>query len=362
MKKKISWITADYFIDVDIPIVPYLLEEFDIDWYILRGYKSKIEIPDCTLCNAKIIQNSYRGKDPRIVFNYKKVFDEIKSNPVDLIYVNYVGYPYFYPLLITMLGTDKVVHAAHNIIPYDGWPDKKGLKVYLNYVFNRLTKFHIFSEFLMNYFNEKYSGKNTFYTPLSLKDYGHSDSVIPSAYNEKVCLLFFGNVKANKRLDLLIKAFKQLPIELKTKAHLTIAGSCENKEEYIALIDNDTDITYKFDRIPDKEVANLFYSHHYLLLPYDNVAQSGPHMIAYNYFLPAIATDIDGFKEHLIDNETGYLFPAGDLEGLKKVLTKVIMLEYTKYWKMKNSLQKFVNEKYSKNVILNKYISFFNIL
>ena len=33
--KKICWITATYFLDVDLPVVPPLMRWFDIDWTII---------------------------------------------------------------------------------------------------------------------------------------------------------------------------------------------------------------------------------------------------------------------------------------------------------------------------------------
>lgn len=39
-KKKISWVTPDYFLDVDIPIVPNLLDEYDIIWIILFPWRN----------------------------------------------------------------------------------------------------------------------------------------------------------------------------------------------------------------------------------------------------------------------------------------------------------------------------------
>ena len=58
------------------------------------------------------------------------------------------------------------------------------------------------------------------------------------------------------------------------------------------------------------------------MLPYQDVAQSGPHMIAYNYNLPVIASDIDGFAERVEDGVNGFLFRVNDKESLKAAITK----------------------------------------
>lgn len=72
------------------------------------------------------------------------------------------------------------------------------------------------------------------------------------------------------------------------------------------MIGNTSNITAEFRRIDDEEIPELFTKSDYLVLPYEDVAQSGPHMIAYNYNLPVIASDIDGFKERVVDGENGF--------------------------------------------------------
>ena len=41
MKKKICWSTATYFLDVDLPIVPKLMNHFSIEWKIITSDKLK---------------------------------------------------------------------------------------------------------------------------------------------------------------------------------------------------------------------------------------------------------------------------------------------------------------------------------
>ena len=73
-------------------------------------------------------------------------------------------------------------------------------------------------------------------------------------------------------------------------------------------IDGDSSISVYFKRIDDCEVAEFFAKHDFLMLPYQDVAQSGPHMIAYYYNLPVIASDIEGFNERVVDVVFGFLF------------------------------------------------------
>ena len=96
------------------------------------------------------------------------------------------------------------------------------------------------------------------------------------------------------------------------------------------------------------------------MLPYEDVAQSGPHMIAYNYNLPVIASNIEGFTERIINNENGFTFNRNDLDSLINTIIKVSTLDKSAYEKIKRNLQEYVNSNYKLDVIANSYIQYFS--
>lgn len=359
---RINWITGDYFIDVDVLIVPYLQRQlgFDINWIVLKGANRNIQIPSGLDC--KIYKLKHRTKDPRIIMDFYKIIKKEYLENSDIIYSNYLDVPFYFPLLIYLCGNVPIVHAAHNIIPYDGWPNKRLMTWYVNYIFRKNAYFHIFSKHLEAYFRVKYPAKKILSCPMTVKSYGEVCTNNYVLDKGKCNLLFFGNVKENKRLDFLIDVIKSLPTELREKVHLTIAGKCDNSSYYIQLIDDYPSISYFFKRIDDEEIPELFTKHQYLLLPYENVAQSGPHMIAYCYNLPVIASDINGFVEHIINDKTGFLFKVNDPCSLRLVLSKAINLSVTEYQNMKDNLSAYVKATYSLDAVAQKYVEFFNTI
>lgn len=96
------------------------------------------------------------------------------------------------------------------------------------------------------------------------------------------------------------------------------------------------------------------------MLPYQDVAQSGPHMIAYNYNLPVIASDIEGFAERVEDSENGFLFRVNDKESLKDAITKAAMMSTSDYQRMKDNLKTYVAENNSLEAVSKKYIEYFD--
>ncbi|MBE6333912.1 MAG: glycosyltransferase family 4 protein [Bacteroidales bacterium] len=362
MKKRIAWITADYFIDVDCLLVPYLqqnyADKYQIDWYVIKTANNNIPIPSTP---NRIFTMKYRGKDPRIILEYMKIFKTLHLEKADIIYSDFVGVPYYY-FVLSQYNKNKVplIHAAHNVITYEVWP--KALIWYVDKIFRKNQHFQFFSKFTMEYFKEHYKGKSYFYCPMTLKSYGNVQTNNYHIDDSKLNLLFFGNVVGNKRLDLLISAIKHLPNQYRDMVHLNICGKCNNPSPYLKSIQDMPNITAYFKRIDDHEVAELFTKHDFLMLPYQDVAQSGPHMIAYQYNLPVIASDIDGFTERVIDGENGFLFKVNDREDLTRVIEEVVNMKPQEYKCLKENLKKYSIENFSLEKISKKYIDYFELI
>ena len=362
--RNILWITGDYFIDVDFLLVPYLQgnfkEEFDITWVVIKSRHNNIPISKDLDC--KVITLKHRNMDPRVMWEYSCIFKQFK-NTVDMVYSDYVGVPFYYPILLNIIKNKPIIHASHNVIPYPVWP--KSLKLYVKYIFKANNHFHLFSKFTAKYFKEHYPEKSYFYCPMTLKGYGEVTTNNYKIDSSKLNLLFFGNVVLNKRLDLLIQAVKDLPQEIKSKVHLTVAGKCNTPKSYLEQAKGDKSISLFFKRIDDCEVAELFTKHDFLVLPYQDVAQSGPHMIAYYYNTPVIASNIDGFSERVVDGGNGFLFKRNNVDSLKEAITKAANLKEKgdEYKLMKENLKKYVDANYSLPVVSSRYVEYFkNIL
>lgn len=359
MCRKILWFTADYFLDVDRQLVPYLREhsDYEIRWFVLQSSNgTKVsEHKDYEILNLR-----YRGKDIRTFFQVNRFLRQIKVNQFELIYSDALGVMYLTALLHAK-GKTPLVHAAHNVNPYPVW--SIGLRMEVKYIFSRCKNFQMFSKHTSQWFMVHYPSKSFFYAPMVVKEFGKVQTDNYKVDMSKVNLLFFGNIVSNKRLDLLINAVKELPKEFQDKVHLNICGNCKmNKEAFLQQIGDCKSISTYFKRIPDEEIPELFTKHQFFMLPYQDVAQSGPHMIAYNYNLPVIASDIDGFAERVEDGENGFLFRVNDKESLKTAITKAATMSSSDYKRMKDKLKAYVEENYSLKAVSNKYIDYFNLI
>lgn len=355
--KKILWITECWAYDTDKEITPYLMQnsDFSITWYVVGKHGF---IPDNNDCS--FIEHPYSGWKFKSLRFYIKMFDCIDIKNYDLIYSTFHGGPFYYPAMYLKKNKSTlVIHGAHNVIPYPVWPLLLRLAVKLEFAIN--NHFQMFSKHTAKWFKEHYPNKSFFYAPMVVKDYGKVRTNNYSVNKNKINLLFFGNVVANKRLDLLIEAVKGLPKDIQDKIHLNICGNCKkDKEAFVQQIGECKAISTYFRRIPDEEIPELFTKHQFLMLPYEDVAQSGPHMIAYAYNLPVIASDIDGFAERVEDNKNGFLFHKNDVGNLINVITKAVMMTEQDRNSMRKQLQKYVTENYSLIAVSQRYIKYFN--
>ena len=355
------WITGSYFIDVDRQIVPYIRKKYQVDirWIIMQ-VPGSAKVPPHR--DYEIMTLHHRGKDPRCYFEVDNYLAKTNVTDYELIYSDSLGLMY-YTALLHRAKKIPVIHAAHNVNPYPVWP--LSLRIEVKYIFHRCHHFQMFSLHTAHWFQSHYPRKSFFYAPMTLKDFGPARTDHFRFDPTKTNLLFFGNVVLNKRLDLLIQAVKDLPQEIKSKVHLTVAGKCNTPKSYLEQVKGDRSISLFFKRIDDCEVAELFTKHDFLVLPYQDVAQSGPHMIAYYYNTPVIASNIDGFSERVVDGGNGFLFKRNNVDSLKEAITKAANLKEKgdEYKLMKENLKKYVDANYSLPVVSSRYVEYFkNIL
>lgn len=130
-------------------------------------------------------------------------------------------------------------------------------------------------------------------------------------------LLFFGQIKEVKGLDLLLDAMTRLPERIR----LVIAGKpwksdFTRYEAQIQEAGTGPRITQMVRFIEDRERELLFRACDLLVIPYRQIFQSGVLLMGMSYRIPIVASDLPANRELLRDGENGWLFPDGDAEAL----------------------------------------------
>lgn len=161
-------------------------------------------------------------------------------------------------------------------------------------------------------------------------------------------LLFFGQIKKVKGLDVLLKSLPKIIKEFPT-LQLVIAGKVwkDNFENYQAIINKnklENNIFLHIRYIPDEEVSLFYSASDMVVLPYQKIYQSGVLLMAMSYKKPVMVSNIDGMTEIIQHNTNGYLF---ETENSEDLANKTILA-----LRSPNNLMEIANKGYS--TILNK--------
>jgi glycosyltransferase involved in cell wall biosynthesis len=126
-------------------------------------------------------------------------------------------------------------------------------------------------------------------------------------------LLFFGTIRRNKGLDVLLDAAESL-----REFPITIAGQPREREYFRSVVKPrveqlrakgvSIDLIDRF--IPEEEVAGIFNRHSVLLLPYTSefTAQSGVVFLALAHAIPVVASEAGGMRDLFAEHRIGTTF------------------------------------------------------
>jgi glycosyltransferase involved in cell wall biosynthesis len=128
-------------------------------------------------------------------------------------------------------------------------------------------------------------------------------------------LLFFGTIRRNKGLDVLLRSMESLP-----GYSLTIAGEPKEREYFEAEIlpgvarlrANGVKVELIDRFTPDEELGRLFAGHSAVVLPYTKefTAQSGVLFMALAYEVPIVASNVAGLRDLFAKFRVGSAFSA----------------------------------------------------
>jgi glycosyltransferase involved in cell wall biosynthesis len=140
-------------------------------------------------------------------------------------------------------------------------------------------------------------------------------------------ILFFGRIRPYKGIEHLLAAFRQL-VTTHANYRLIIAGEPKKgSEKYLDEIQqtisrdcNPGQVILKIQFIPDAEMELFLKAADVLVLPYNEIFQSGVLFLGYSFGLPVVATDVGSFREEIIEGRTGFLCRPGDPADLAKAI------------------------------------------
>ena len=141
-------------------------------------------------------------------------------------------------------------------------------------------------------------------------------------------LLFFGQIKEVKGLDLLLDALAVVKVSM-PEVVLLIAGKMWGQDfaRYQAQIDHlglGRHCVAHIRYIADDEVAAYYAAADLVVLPYRKIYQSGVILMAMSYGKPVLASNLEGMAEVIDEGATGFLFRTEDSVDLAAQLQSVL--------------------------------------
>jgi len=110
----------------------------------------------------------------------------------------------------------------------------------------------------------------------------------------------------------------------------------------------DSIVLSRIEYIPDEETEVYFKAADALVLSYTHIFQSGVLFLGYNFGLPALAADVGGFKESIVDSKTGFIFRPKDARDLARVIQQFFESDlYRDLPARRNEIRAFASEHYS---------------
>jgi glycosyltransferase involved in cell wall biosynthesis len=173
----------------------------------------------------------------------------------------------------------------------------------------------------------------------------------------KKTVLFFGRIEPYKGIEYFIEAAKKANINIPDSTFI-IAGDGDLRP-YRGLIDNNVIFNIINRYIDDREVAELFSTANFIVLPYISATQSGIIPIAYAFKKPVIVTSVGSLPEVVEDGTTGLIVPPKDVETLSSAIIKLLKDDKLAKTMGENAYRKMNNE-LSWDLISRKLVSIYS--
>jgi glycosyltransferase involved in cell wall biosynthesis len=192
----------------------------------------------------------------------------------------------------------------------------------------------------------------------SLSQLDNFPDFLPLIEHRGQYFLFVGRIVKYKGIETMLRAFRSALGN--TDKILAIAGSGTFSEAERSELAHIPDTRIKvFNRwLNDSEIATLTANAYMTILPYEGATQSGVIPLSAAFGTPSITSDSGGLKEQIVNEKTGFIFPAGDAAALQSTIIKASKLPEDKYQKMRDDSLSYATENWSWDRLAEKLAAF----
>ncbi len=175
--------------------------------------------------------------------------------------------------------------------------------------------------------------------------------------NERI-ILFVGRIEPRKGLSTLIRAFEEV-IKRIPEARLVIVGDTPLKKIYEYKAKKLRGMIFFPGKVPARMIPTVYRSADVFVAPASGKESFGIVLIeAMASQIPVIASDIEGYREVVVNGYNGLLFSAGDHKDLARKIERVLLDKNLAHKLGKNG-RKYVENNFSWEIIAKKIENFY---
>lgn len=353
---RVIFITSESMLDHSYTMINELGKHIELKSYIIAKELTPEIKEFCEKLNVNFVQR-YSFKNPLSLFKEIKLLKELKKLKAGPVWFNRTT---LYQTLLLRFFLKSFVINIHDVELHPDEKDYHGILTQ-KYIF-RFHKKHIavMSSTQSEVF-EKHFGKRPYMLQLPVIDY-YKYIALPNEeriikHGDKIKFFFFGSIMPYKGIEILIEAAEILSSK-DAEFELNIYGKLNyNRRELSEKISQNKNIKLTDEYIDYKDVSSVFSSNDVLVIPYAQVSQCGPLLIAYSYNTPVICSDLAGFREYVDENKSGLIFSSAQDLAAKMVyiINNPQVIE-----KMCSYIKNEIQNKFSMKSLAENYISVFN--
>ena len=328
----------------------------------------------------KCFQNIY-GKDFILIRGFRyflgalKMIADAKRKKANLahLHIYHFSWREYFLLWLFRRNKFKVVATVHDVEDFRKFGNKISTSKY-NKFEKRIDRIIVHSDYakesLEKYFKQ-FPANHIHKVPHGDSDFLYSANCSMNEAREKLKLptntqliLFFGQIKKVKGLDVLLKAFALLRKQ-KQNVQLVIAGPtykveeedflniiCENKME--------ADCILVLEYIANEMIPYYFRAADIVALPYRKIYSSGVLIRSLDYGAAIVASDLDVFKDIINDGENGILFQTENAEDLSNKMLK-LLADKSLQDKLRGAAKKTADQRFSWKLIGEKVKAIYSL-
>ena len=273
------------------------------------------------------VHPDFRKRDPRRMISDIRLLLLLRRGGFDIIHLQFPGTLFMRLFWKIVVGSIPLVFTVHDPRQHSGGAFYRqiGEDLLQRFFVRQASAIIVHGQAMRRLFFECYGERDNVHSlmhgDLSFYKNIASGEMATPCNDLSPVILFFGNLRPDKGLDLLALVIPKV-LNRRSDAQFVIVGSGDVSP--LAAVSHLAQVKIVNEYVPHSEVDAYFRSASLLVLPYRDATQSGVIPVAYSYGIPVVATAVGGLIDVVVEGVTGMLTPANDPDAFADAVLKML--------------------------------------